>query len=65
MQPSNSHFDTCHALRDLDRKTPAYFLQEIFHHGDQKVRMHAAEALADLEPERKSVRILREILRIV
>ena len=65
MHSSNSHFDTLQALRDLDRKTPAYFLQEIFHHGDQTVRMNSAEALKDLEPERKSVRILREILRIV
>ncbi|RMG18986.1 MAG: hypothetical protein D6731_00515 [Planctomycetota bacterium] len=65
MQPSNSHFDACQALRDLDRRTPAYYLQEIFHHGDQTVRRQAIEALRELDPERRSVRVLREILKIV
>ena len=58
-------FEIKHALNDLDQRTPAYFLQEIFHHGRLKVRDDAIEALKTMETERKSVRVLREILRIV
>lgn len=57
-------FEVQNALRDLDQKTPAYFLEEIFSHGDLKVRTEAAQALADLDPERRTTRILLEMLRI-
>lgn len=57
-------FEVQNALRDLDEKTPAYLLEEIFHHGDLKVRTEAARALAELDPKRRTTRVLLEMLRI-
>ncbi|MCO5164886.1 MAG: hypothetical protein M9894_00765 [Planctomycetes bacterium] len=57
-------FEVQNALRGLDEKTPGYFLQEIFHHGDLKVRTEARKTLTDLDSRRKTARILREMLRI-
>lgn len=54
------------ALEDLDRRTPAYFVQEIFAHGRLDVPRSARSVLSEgLEPRRKSVRLLREVLTIV
>lgn len=58
-------FEVEHALRDLDRRTPAYFREEIFAHGDLKVRTEAVRVLRDLDPRRKSVAVLRETLKLV
>jgi hypothetical protein len=57
-------FEVQNALRDLHEKTPTYFLEEIFHHGDLKVRTEALKVLGDLDPKRKSARLLREMLRL-
>lgn len=57
-------FEVQNALRDLHEKTPSYFLEEIFHHGDLKVRTQAIKVLADLDPKRKTVRLLKEMLRL-
>ena len=43
-------FEVEHALRDMDQKTTPYLLEEIFHHGDLKVRIDAARELAMLDP---------------
>lgn len=59
------NFEVKNALTELDRKTPDYFLQEIFHHGDTKVRCHASDVLRDLEPEQHTARVLREMLRLI
>lgn len=58
-------FEVKNALTDLDQKTPSFFLQEIFHHGSVKVRNDAVEALASLDAKQKTVRVLREIIKIV
>ena len=58
-------FEIKNALTDLDQKTPQYFLQEIFAHGDLRVRELSKVALARMDAKRKSVRILREILKLV
>lgn len=58
-------FELLRALEELDRKTPAYFIHEMFAHGRLEVRRVAVEVLGDLEPRRKSSRLLREVLAIV
>lgn len=57
-------FEVTNALRDLDNATPAYLLQEIFHHGDLKVRMESIKVLKDLDVTRRTGRVLIEWLRI-
>jgi len=57
-------FEIENALRELSRKTPAYFRSEIFAHGDLKVRIEAVKVLKELEPERRSDRILKEMLKL-
>lgn len=58
------NFEVLNALNELDQRTPAYFLAEIFAHGDAQVRLDAIEILADLDPEQKSVRVLRELIKL-
>ena len=58
------NFEVQNALRDLDRKTPSYYLDEIFSHGDLKVRTDALKVLSELEPRQKTSRKLREMLRL-
>lgn len=58
------NFEVLNALNDLDQRTPDYFLTELFAHGDQKVRLDAVEALKELGPEKKSARVLRELIRL-
>jgi hypothetical protein len=65
VEESTMQFEVKNALTDLDQRTPAYFLQEIFHHGDLKVREDAKVALREMDPDRKSVRVLREVLRLI
>lgn len=61
-----SALDLLLALENLDRKTPDYFVQEIFAHGRLEVPRSARAVLAEgLEPRRKSIRLLREVLTIV
>ena len=57
-------FEVKNALRDLDATTPSYMREEIFHHGDLKVRTEALKVLGDLDPKRKSTRLLKEMLRL-
>jgi hypothetical protein len=53
------------ALHDLDRRTPAYFVQEIFSHGRLDVPRTARLVLSEgLEPRRHTARLLREVLTI-
>lgn len=58
------NFEYVNALRDLDNTTAEYFLEEIFHHGDLKVRLEAAKVLLDLDPSKSTARKLRNILKI-
>ncbi len=58
-------FEFQHALRDLGSRTPTYFLEEIFHHGSLKVRTASLAALEDLNPKRRTTRVLKEMLRLV
>jgi hypothetical protein len=58
-------FEFKNALTDLDQKTPTYFRDEIFHHGDLTARREAIKALGDLDTRQHTVRVLREIIRIV
>ena len=58
-------FEVEHALRDMDQKTTPYLLEEIFHHGDLKVRIDAARELAMLDPTRRTTRLLLQILQII
>jgi hypothetical protein len=58
------NFEVQNALRDLHERTPGYFLQEIFHHGDLKVRTEALKVLGDIDPKRRTTRLLLEMLRI-
>jgi hypothetical protein len=57
-------FEFKNALTDLDEKTPTFFLGEVFSHGSLKVKQEALKALSTLDTEQKSVRVLREILKI-
>ena len=57
-------FEVLNALIDLDQRTPVFFQQEIFAHGDLKVRKLALEILRELEPTRKTSRVLHEILKL-
>jgi len=59
-------FVVLQALEDLDQRTPAYFVQEIFAHGREDVVRVARLVLREgVEPRRKSPRLLREVLTIV
>lgn len=58
-------FEFKNALTDLDQKTPTFFLYEIFNNGSLEVRRDAIATLTELDPERRSARILSEILKIV
>jgi hypothetical protein len=57
-------FEVENALRELDARTPTYFLEEIFHHGDLKVRVEAVKVLADLDPKLRTNRVLREWMKL-
>ena len=61
---SAMQFEYKNALSDLDQRTPEYFRAEIFAHGDLTARKSALEALKDLDPTRRSCRVLREIYRL-
>lgn len=52
------------ALRDLDERMPAYFRSEIFAHGSSTPAIEAAEVLTALDPGKRSVRVLREMLKL-
>ncbi len=58
-------FELTNALRNLEDRTPSYFLEEIFHHGDLKVRVEAAKVLADCDPAKKTNRVLREMIKLI
>ncbi len=58
-------FEIEQALRELGRRTPDYFRDEIFSHGDLKVRTEAAKVLKELEPQRRSTQILKEMLKLI
>lgn len=58
-------FEVKHALVDLEKKTPQYFLREIFSHGSLKLRETAQVELKEIDTKRGSARLLREILTIV
>ena len=58
-------FEVKNALRDLDQKTLPYLVGELFCHGSLDMRRTAIEALTELDPERRSVRIAREVLKLV
>ena len=57
------NFEVMNALRDLDQKTPSFFVAELFAHGDLTMRMNAIRALK--RPRDDSTRILIEMLRIM
>lgn len=58
------NFEVVNALRDLDVETSPYLLQEIFSHGDLKVRLESIQVLKDLDTARRTSLVLREMLRI-
>ncbi|MGE0709006.1 MAG: hypothetical protein AB7N76_23390 [Planctomycetota bacterium] len=58
-------FEVKNALIDLNQKTPEYLLREIFHHGKLAVREHAEKELKELDPKRRTVRKLREMLELI
>lgn len=58
------NFEALHALRDLDVGTAPFLLQEIFNHGDLKVRLESIKVLRDLDTKLRTNRVLREMLRI-
>jgi len=57
-------FEIKNALTDLEQRTPEYFLQEIFHHGSLQVRDEAIRALTEMDSQQRTVRVLREMLRL-
>ena len=58
-------FEVLKALRDLDQHTPAFFVGEIFAHGDLTVRQNAIDALRTLKPQRRSGRKLANLIGIL
>lgn len=59
------NFEVKNALLDLDQKTPEYFLRELWAHGKLDVKQSAKESLKELDPQRHSARVLRELLKLV
>lgn len=57
-------FEVLNALRNLDNSTPSYYLEEIFHHGDLKVRLESIKVLKALDPRARTARLLKEMLKI-
>ncbi len=57
-------FEVFHALRDLDQKTPEYFVMEMFAHAETTVMRQARAALTSLDPDARSNRVLASILAI-
>lgn len=56
-------FGVLNALRDLDQATPAFFVGELFRHGDLTVRNHAIKVLNSLDPRNKNAYVLRTMLK--
>jgi len=53
------------ALTDLHEKTPQFFRDEVFAHGDAKTRIVALRILRDgLDPVRRSSPVLRAMMQI-
>ena len=58
-------FETRIALCDLDERTPAFFVQELFAHGELRVRAEALRALRKgLDPTERTSAMLRQLLRL-
>jgi hypothetical protein len=55
-------FEFIHALHDLDRKTKAYFITEIFAHGDLSTKRYASKILETLGTKPYSIKALIHIL---
>jgi len=58
-------FEFLQALRDLDERTPSFYLQEMFAHGSLELRTDALSELQDLDPERETAAELRDMLRLI
>ena len=58
-------FEVQHALNGLDERTPAFIRAELFAHGSLEMRQVALETLTTLDPEEKSARVLRELIKLV
>ena len=58
-------FELLQALRDLDRRTPAFFLAEMFSHGEVKLKLAALDALQNLDPRDESSPELRRMLKLI
>jgi hypothetical protein len=58
-------FEVVNALRNLDERTPAFYMSELFSHGELKLKIVALEALKDLDPEDETSHQLRSMLDLI
>ena len=58
------NFELQYALYDLDEKTPFFFVQEIFAHGDLIVKIGAIAILNSLGSKPKASQVLVNMLSI-
>lgn len=58
-------FEVLNALRRLDERTPAYFMAEMFAHGELKLKTAALEALKDLDPKQGTSAEVRRMLALI
>jgi hypothetical protein len=58
-------FELISALSGLDEKTPAYFRDEIFAHGDLTTRRLAIQILSNPDSGSSAARTLMNLLRVI
>ena len=57
-------FGIKNALRNLGKKTPTFFVREMFAHGDQSMRLEAIRVLSMPDIEQRTATVLIETLKI-
>ncbi len=57
-----SDFETKQALTNLNKKTPSFFVSEIFAHGDLTTRRNSIKILKTLNKKPKTIKLLIALL---
>ena len=59
------NFEVQNALVTLDKRTPTFFIAEMFAQGDMTAKRQATEALKDLDGGTETSRKLRNMLKLI
>lgn len=58
-------FQIKQALENLDSKTPDFFVEEIWCHGQTDTRKEAIRILTEMYPQKKSCRVLKCMIEMI